>query len=86
MIEMPTRGLTGWLVAGALAYSAVIGGSGYLKGRADGRSKLVEQLQEGRVTILKDGKEIDYAVLAADDDGLCALLGGCQLHEHPGRD
>lgn len=44
-----------------------------------GKSAVRAQLAEARVQILKDGKEIDAEVLAADDAELCRLLGGCVL-------
>lgn len=49
----------------------------YVKGRADGRASVLNKIAADRITILKDGKEIDDAVLGADDNALCALLGGC---------
>lgn len=42
-----------------------------------GRDAVLARLQSDRVQVLVDGKEIDNEVLSADDDGLCALLGGC---------
>mgnify|MGYP001413875123 CR=1 FL=1 len=83
---LPTGALTAWLVAGALAVSGVALGGAYFKGRADGRAAVIERLQSDRITILKDGKEIDDEVLGADDDALCALLGGCGLPEPAGGD
>lgn len=44
-----------------------------------GRSSLRNDLLKDRVTILKDGKEVDDEVLQADDNALCELLGGCVL-------
>lgn len=71
LIPMP------WLIAGALAVAAVTTTGVYVKGRADGRAAVTAKLAEDRITLLKDGKEIDHEVLAADDAGLCAILGGC---------
>lgn len=69
------------LAAGGLALvlAATAAGGLYLKGRADGRAAVLARLQADRITILKDGREIDDEVLGADDDALCALLGGCGL-------
>jgi hypothetical protein len=78
---IPTGTLTPWLVAGVLAFSGVALGGAYFKGRADGRAAVIERLQSDRITILKDGRKIDDEVLGADDDALCALLGGCGLPE-----
>lgn len=66
----------GKAVGGGLAVLAAAGAI-YLKGHLDGRASVVQRLTEDRVTILKDGKAIDDEVAAADDDVLCALLGGC---------
>lgn len=44
-----------------------------------GKSAVRAELASDRITILKDGKEVDDAVSQADDDGLCAFLGGCVL-------
>ena len=62
----------------ALAFALIVGGI-YLKGRADGRAKLVAQLEADRVQVYKDGKRIDDEIYAADDPALCVLLGGCGL-------
>ncbi|MCF6120548.1 hypothetical protein L2449_27365 [Mesorhizobium muleiense] len=62
---------------GVVLLVGVIIGCVYVKGRADGRARVLSQLADDRITILKDGKKIDEQVLAADDDALCALLGGC---------
>lgn len=83
---IPTGALTVWLVAGALTFTGVIAGSAYLKGRADARTAIAARLQNDRITILQDGQEIDDEVLGADDDALCALLGGCGLPEPAGGD
>lgn len=58
---------------------AVLSGLGYshLKAYSYGKQVVLAKLQEDRIKILKDGKEIDAKVLASDDDALCAMLGGC---------
>lgn len=62
---------------GVVLLAAALVGGVYVKGRADGRAGVLSKLADDRITILKDGKKIDEQVLAADDDALCALLGGC---------
>lgn len=63
---------------GAILLSAVIaGGTGYVKGRVDGRDRVIAKLQADRIKVLKDGQEIDTKVLTADDTALCDFLGGC---------
>lgn len=42
-----------------------------------GQNSIVTKLKDSRITLLKDGKEIDEKVLSADDSELCAFLGGC---------
>lgn len=59
-----------------LALSAVFGAI-YMKGRADGRASIADQLASDRITIFRDGRAIDHEVLAGDDDYLCRVLGGC---------
>lgn len=66
-----------WLMGGAVVLIGLAVGGAYLKGQADGRAVIAEQLQADRITILKDGKKIDDEVLRADDFALCELLGGC---------
>lgn len=66
----------GRLLLGLLAVVAMCGAV-YMKGRFDGAARLSERLAAERVTILKDGKEIDDATQILDDAGLCAVLGGC---------
>lgn len=63
--------------AGAVLVIGLALGGLYLKGRSDGRANVLGQLAAERVTILKDGKAIDDATDLLDDDGLCAVLGGC---------
>lgn len=78
-----------WLIAGALAVALAVAAAMtgiYVKGRADGRAVVAAKLAEDRITILRDGKAIDYEVLAADDDALCGLLGGCGVPDSPDRD
>lgn len=75
-----------WLLLGAFITVSAAIGAGYFKGAETARATIAAKLAEDRVTILQDGKEIDHEVLGADDAGLCALLGGCQLPDGPGRD
>lgn len=70
------------LIAALLALLAVAGTS-YQAGRVHERADIATRLQDSRITVLKDGKAIDDEVLRADDSGLCALLGGCELPAPP---
>lgn len=47
-----------------------------------GKDLILSRLKDDRIEVLKDGKKIDTEALAADDDQLCALLGGCELHDN----
>ena len=46
-----------------------------------GKELVLSRLKDDRIEVLKDGKKIDTEALAADDDQLCALLGGCELSD-----
>lgn len=70
------------LLAALLALLAIVATS-YQTGRLHERAAIAAKLQDGRITVLKDGKAIDDEVLRADDAGLCALLGGCELPAPP---
>ncbi|WP_421930122.1 hypothetical protein [Nitratireductor rhodophyticola] len=56
----------------------------YLYGHHRGEGAVLQRLQSDRITILKDGRKIDEEALGADDTGLCALLGGCELPDGGG--
>lgn len=73
-----------WMLVVFAVSAPILFGTGYLKGGADARATIAVQLKSDRITILQDGKEIDDAVFAADDTGLCALLGGCKLPDNAG--
>lgn len=73
------------LALGALAASGIAFLVGYGFGYSGGRSDVYADLQASRVKILKDGKNIDAKALAADDRGLCAMLGGCELPDGESR-
>lgn len=47
-----------------------------------GKDTVLARLKDQRIEVLKDGKKIDAEVLAADDDALCAILGGCELQNN----
>ncbi|CAN0653090.1 conserved protein of unknown function [Nitratireductor aquimarinus] len=68
----------GKALAAFLAVSVITGGI-YLYGHQRGAASVLQRLQSDRITILKDGRKIDEEALGADDTGLCALLGGCEL-------
>lgn len=57
-------------VAGTLTYS-------HVAAYQSGKQSVLDTLKDDRITILKDGQEIDNEVIGADDDYLCKLLGGC---------
>ncbi|KFB10321.1 hypothetical protein [Nitratireductor basaltis] len=81
---MPSLSIGAWLRAGAVL--AVVGLLTFTHWNAyqRGRTAVLQRLQSDRITILKDGKEIDHEVLEADDLDLCRMLGGC-LPEHEPR-
>ncbi len=58
---------------------AVLGSYGYVYkvGRNSMEAEIVSAIKDGRIKLLKEGKEIDAEVENLDDDGLCAILGGC---------
>ena len=56
----------------------------YSYGHQRGAASVLQRLQSDRITILKDGRKIDEEALGADDIGLCALLGGCELPDGGG--
>lgn len=72
-------GIGAWLRIGAVV--AVVGALAWSHTQAyqAGKSSVLDRLKDDRITILKDGKQIDEKALNADDDGLCAFLGGCEL-------
>jgi hypothetical protein len=69
-------GGVGKLVIAGVAGAALLAGA-YFTGRADGAATVRARLAADRITILKDGREIDLETLNLDDAGLCAVLGGC---------
>ncbi|MEZ2132681.1 MULTISPECIES: hypothetical protein [unclassified Sinorhizobium] len=46
-------------------------------GQSEGKQIILASLKDDKITILEEGKKIDAEAIAADDDGLCVLLGGC---------
>lgn len=63
-----------WIIAGGLA--GLLTFSHFYAYNA-GKNVIISRLQTDKIKVLKDGKEIDAAVLAADDVELCERLGGC---------
>lgn len=55
-------------------------------GKSLGRAGLIQELQEDRAKILKDGKQVDETVYSADDSALCSLLGGCGVPDESSSD
>jgi hypothetical protein len=47
---------------------------------------VLSTLANDKVTILKDGRAIDHAADLLDDNGLCAVLGGCGVQDNAGGD
>lgn len=70
---------------GALAGAFIAFTSGYFIGQSAGKQSVRDELKDSRITILKDGKQIDEKVLGADDTGLCNLLGGCVVPDGTGQ-
>lgn len=78
--------LNPWVVIALIAYSAALAGTSYTFGRIEERQALTTRLQDGRISVLKDGKAIDNEILGADDSRLCLLLGGCRVPDGSGSD
>jgi len=76
LLGKPVVRAVGAIVVIGAAFTAV-----YVKGRSDAAASIQRKLSEARIQVLKDGQEIDNAVELATDDGLCALLGGCGVHD-----
>lgn len=51
---------------------------GYGNAYTSGKQSVVTKLQEDKIQILKDGKDVDENVLASDDDSLICLLVDCK--------
>lgn len=51
-----------------------------------GRQSVLDDLKGDKIQILRDGKAIDNEVDLANDDGLCGMLGGCELRDGAGSD
>lgn len=51
--------------------------AGHIHGSNATSAAIQSKLANDRVTILKDGKQIDEKAFTADDSVLCAMLGGC---------
>lgn len=66
-----------YLIGGAVIAASLAFGGVYIKGRSDGRSAILNSLQDQRIIILKDGRRIDNKVMGSDSEQLCELLGGC---------
>ena len=64
---------------GGIAVAIVVAaGWLYLEGRSAGRESVLAKLRDDKIKILREGQEIDREIELADDEGLCALLGGCE--------
>lgn len=51
---------------------------GYASAYKSGKESIVTKLQEDKIQVLKDGKNVDENVLASDDDSLVCLLIDCK--------
>lgn len=60
-------------VVGALVTIAGI----YYTGYRAGAHSVMKGLQDDRIQILRDGREIDKTIDNLDGSGLCSVLGGC---------
>lgn len=67
------------LVLRLIAIAAFIGivYMAYSQGKSIERNKLTSAIKDGRITVLKKGKEIDDEIVNFDGSDLCAVLGGC---------
>lgn len=67
------------LAIGAAIVFAVLGSYyyAYTAGRSAMEAEIVSAIKDGRIKLLKEGKEIDAKVENLEDDGLCIVLGGC---------
>lgn len=76
-------GFGAWLRIGACAAVLALLGWSHFTAYQRGREAVLSQLQDDRITVLKDGARIDNEALTADDDNLCRLLGGCSVPDDP---
>lgn len=51
---------------------------GYASAYKSGKDSIVTKLQEDKIQVLKDGKDVDENVLSSDDDSLVCLLIDCE--------
>lgn len=69
---------TWWKLAAGIAVGIALAYLPFVNyGKSLGRAGLVQELQEDRAKILKNGREVDETAYTADDAALCGLLGGC---------
>lgn len=66
-----------WFTIAKYAAPVVIAAVVWFHGYSTGKQSVYDKLADDRITILKDGKEIDKDVEGLDDDALCGVLGGC---------
>lgn len=70
-----------WLAIGFAAGLSVGLVLGWFKGRSDLRTEIHSNIQAKQIEVFKDGKKIDEKVFNADDEGLCNMLGSCELQD-----
>jgi len=68
-----------WLsvILGGLAVLPLAFGAGFIVGVRQHKATVESRAKDDKITILKDGKQIDEKVLTADDSLICSMLGGC---------
>lgn len=66
-----------YVILGALVGALLLTIGSGLYGYSKGKEAILNRLKDDRITIFQDGQKIDNEVLNADDEKLCALLGGC---------
>lgn len=69
-LNLPIKAIVALVVIAALAVS-------HITVYRMGKSNVMERLRADNITVLRDGREIDEEIESLDDDGLCAILGGC---------
>lgn len=78
---IPSLPISTWLRLGAaLSVILALAWSHHAAYRL-GKTTVLSRLASDRISILKDGKEIDHEALNADDADLCRMLGGCGLSD-----
>ena len=72
------------LAAGAVLYTGAVSGVAYWKGGQHVKNRYEVALKEGRIKVIEQVGEADNEIDPADDDLICALLGGCLPNDEGG--